>query len=161
MKQIALLTLMVMLFSCNTSKISPEPVTAHALAPVIIYKTKADYTQLVPITLNETGDKVVSFPAPSDLYSNGILAIPVQLDKGYLLDIRGVHPHTAFTSYTYEAYSQLETAPLVQDLMEKIADPDPFVELYDCGNRSQFESMEKDLNKLIRKKFKGTKSLMK
>ncbi len=159
MKQIALLILMAMLLSCNTSKISQEP--ALALAPVIIYKTKADYTHLVPITLNETGDKVVSYPAPSDLYTSGILAIPVQLDKGYLLDMRGIHPNTAFTSYTYEAYSKLDTAPTVQDLMEKIVDPDPFEEIYDCGNRSQFKNMEKDLNKLIRKKFKGAKSLMK
>ncbi len=159
MKQIALLILTVMMFSCNTSKISQKPVAA--LAPVIIYKTKADYSHLVPVTLNETGDKVVSYPAPSDLYSNGILAIPVQLDKGYLLDIRGVHPHTAFTSYTYENYSQLESAPSVQDLLNSIVDPDPFEELYDCGNRSQFENMEKDLNKLIRKKFRDCKSLMK
>ena len=150
---------MVMMFSCNTSKINQESVAA--LAPVIIYKTKADYSHLVPVTLNETGDKVVSYPAPSDLYSKGILAIPVQLDEGYLLDMRGVHPRTAFTSYTYENYSQLESAPSVQDLLNSIVDPDPFEELYDCGNRSQFENMEKDLNKLIRKKFKGTKSLMK
>ena len=159
MKQIALLSLMAMLLSCNTSKISQEP--ALALAPVIIYKTKADYTHLVPITLNETSDKVVSYPAPSDLYTSGILAVPVQLDKGYLLDMRGIHPHTAFTSYTYESYSQLESAPSIQDLINSIVDPDPFVELYDCGSRSQYKSLEKDLNKLIRKKFEGTKSLMK
>ncbi len=159
MKQIALLILMAMLLSCNTSKISQEP--ALALAPVIIYKTKADYTHLVPITLNETGDKVVSYPAPSDLYTSGILAIPVQLDKGYLLDMRGIHPNTAFTSYTYESYSQLESAPLIQDLINSIIDPNPFEELYDCGNRSQFKNMEKDLNKLIRNKFKGAKNLMK
>jgi len=150
---------MALMFSCKSSKINQEPVAA--LAPVIIYKTKADYSHLVPITLNETGDKVVSYPAPSDLYTGGILAVPVQLDKGYLLDVRGVHPHTAFTSYTYEAYSQLETTPSMKDLMEKIIDPDPFEEIYDCGNRSQFKNLEKDLNKLIRNKFRGTKSLMK
>ncbi len=86
--------------------------------------------------------------------------MPVQLDKGYLLDMRGIHANTAFTSYTYEAYSKLESAPSVQDLISSIIDPDPFEEIYDCGNRSQFKSLEKDLNKLIRKKFKGCKNLI-
>jgi hypothetical protein len=159
MKAITLFILMALMFSCKASKVSQEP--AGALAPVMVYKTKADYSQLVPVTLNETGDKIVSYPAPSDLYTRGILAVPVQLNKGYLLDVRGIQPHSAFTSYTYEAYSQLESAPSVQELIDSIVDPDPFVELYDCGNRSQYKSLEKDLNKLIRKKFKGTRSLMK
>ncbi|RLD55010.1 MAG: hypothetical protein DRI97_10370 [Bacteroidetes bacterium] len=158
MKPIVIFSLMAMMFSCKASKVSQE--TAGGLAPVLVYKTKADYSRLVPITLNETRDKVVSFPAPTDLYTNGILAIPVQLDKGYLLDMRGVHANTAFTSYTYEAYSKLESTPSVQDLISSIIDPDPFEELYDCGNRSQFKRLEKDLNKLIRKKFKGCNKLI-
>jgi hypothetical protein len=158
MKAIIIFSLMAILISCKASKVSQE--TAEALAPVLVYKTNADYSHLVPVTLNETGDKLVSFPAPSDLYTNGILAIPVQLDKGYLLDMRGVHAHTAFTSYTYEAYSKLESAPSVQDLISSIIDPDPFEELYDCGNRSQYNKLEKDLNKLIRKQFKGCKNLI-
>lgn len=156
MKPIILFSLMAMLISCKVSMVSQD--AFEALAPVLVYKTKADYSLLVPVTLNETKDKVVSFPAPSDLYTNGILAIPVQLDKGYLLDRRGIHANTAFTSYTYEAYSKLESAPTVQDLLESIVDTDPFEELYDCGSRSR-KSLEKDLNKLIRKQFKGCKKL--
>ncbi len=158
MKPIILLSLMAMMISCKASKVYLD--SMEALAPVLVYKTKADYSQLVPVTLNETGDKVVSFPAPSDLYTNGILARPVQLDKDYLLDMRGIQANTAFTSYTYEAYSKLESAPSVQDLISSIIDPDPFEELYDCGSRSQFKSLEKDLNKLIRKQFKGCKNLI-
>jgi hypothetical protein len=158
MKQIIPLFLLAMMLSCNNSKISQE--TIEALAPVLVYKTKADYSKLVPVTLNATGNKIVSYPAPSDLYTNGILAIPVELDKGYLLDRRGVHPNAAFTSYTYEAYAQLERAPSIQELMNSIVDPNPFEELYDCGNKSQYINLEKDLNKLIRKKFKACKSLI-
>lgn len=150
--------LMAIMLSCSISKVSQDQF--EALAPVLVYKTKADYSRLVPVTLNETGDKVVSFPAPSDLYTNGILAIPVQLDKGYLLDRRGVQPNTAFTSYTYEAYTKLESAPSIQDLISSIIDPDPFEELYNCGNRSLYKNLEKDLNKLIRKQFKGCKKLI-
>ena len=159
MKQIALYILMAMILSCNASKLSNE--SAKAQAPVIVYKTKADYSRLVPVTLNEAGDKIVSYPAPSDLYKDGILATPVQLDKGYLLDQRGIRPGTAFTSYTYDAYSQLESAPLIKDLLASIIDPDPFEEMYDCGNSGQFKNIEAELNKLIRKKFKGCKGLIK
>lgn len=158
MKQIALYILMAMILSCNASKLSNE--SAKAQAPVFVYKTKADYSRLVPVTLNEAGDKIVSYPAPSDLFKDGILATPVLLDNGYLLDQRGIRPGTAFTSYTYEAYSQLESAPPIKDLLASIIDPDPFEALYDCGNMSQFKNIEADLNKLIRKKFKGCKSLM-
>jgi hypothetical protein len=158
MKPIIIFSLMAMMISCKASKVSQDSI--EALAPVLVYKTKADYSQLVPVTLNETGDKVVSFPAPSDLYTNGILARPVQLDKDYLLDMRGIQANTAFTSYTYEAYSKLELAPSIQDLISSIIDPDPFEELYDCGSRSQFKSLKKDLNKLIRKHFKGCKNLI-
>ena len=163
MKRITLFSLttmlLVLMFSCKTTKLIQEP--ADALAPVLVYKTKADYSQLVPVSLNESGDKVVSYPAPADLYTNGMLALPVQLDNGFLFDQRGINPRTAFTSYTYDEYSKLETAPSVHELLDKIVDPDPFEQLYDCGNRSQYKNMEKDLNKLIRKKFRGTKSLVK
>ena len=158
MKQIVLLSLIAMMGSCNASRINQG--STEALAPVIVYKTKADYYHHVPITLNATKDKVVSFPAPSDLFYNGILAVPVKLKNGYLLDQRGIHPNTVFTSYTYEEYSQLESAPSIQDLINKIIDPDPFEEIYDCGNRNQFKSIEKDLNKLIRRKFKGCTNLI-
>ena len=168
MKRINILSIMAMLmamfFSCKTSKINQAPSATmspvKALAPVIVYKTKADYSRLVPVTLNATGDKIVSYPAPSDVYTDGILAIPVKLHKGYLLDKRGIHPNTAFTSYTYEAYSQLESAPSMEDLISSIVDPDPFEELYDCGNRGQFNNIEKDLNRLIRNKFEGCNKLI-
>ena len=70
------------------------------------------------------------------------------------------YPNTAFTSYTYEVYSKLESAPSVRDLLASILDSDPFEELYDCGSRSQFENLEKDLNKLIRKHFRACKKLI-
>jgi len=157
MKRIVLLSLMALILSCNASKVSYE--SSKGQAPVLVYKTKADYSHLVPVILNEAGDMIVSYPAPSDLYLDGVLAKPVQLENGYLLDQRGIRTNTAFTSYTYEAYSQLESAPLIKDLLASIIDPDPFVEFYDCGKRGQYKSLEAKLNKLIRRNFKGCKRL--
>jgi len=55
----------------------------------------------------------------------------------------------------------MHTSKVSQDLLTSIIDPDPFEELYDCRNRSRSKSLEKDLNKLIRKKFKGCQNLIK
>jgi hypothetical protein len=147
------------MFSCNATKMNTG--STEALPPVIVYKTTGNYYNLVPITLNETKDQVVSYPAPSDLYTNGQLALPVKLENGYLFDQRGVNAHSVFTSFTYEEYSQMESAPSVSDLIKSITDPNPFEEIYNCGNINEFKNPEKDLNKLIRKRFKGCVSLMK
>lgn len=153
MKQIALLCLVTMIVSCNASKMSTG--STEALPPVIVYKTSGDYYNLVPITLNETKDKVSSYPAPSDLFTGGILALPLKLENGYLFDQRGINANSVFTSFTYEEYSKLESAPSTDLLMNSIDDPDPFVEIYNCGKLNQSHDLEKELNKLIRKRFKG------
>ena len=128
---------------------------------MIVYKTSADYLNKVPIALNEDGTKVMSYPAPSDLRFGEDLAMPVQLKKGYLLDMRGVQPNTAFTSYTYEEYFALDAAPSPQELLDKVIDPDPFTEMYQCGKHGEFTDLEKELNKLIKDGFAGSTNLMK
>ncbi len=158
MIRITLLFFLTMMLSCNATKMSSE--STEALPSVIVYKTTGDYYQLVPITLNETRDKVVSYPGPSDLFTNGKLALPVRLEKGYLFDQRGINANTAFTSFTYEAYSQMESAPSTKELLNSITDPDPFEEIYNCGKINEFEDPVKDLNRLIQKKFKDCTSLL-
>ncbi|HRZ42579.1 MAG TPA: hypothetical protein P5228_07745 [Bacteroidales bacterium] len=106
-----------------------------ALPPMIIYKTRGDYQFLVPVTLNPEKTAVIMFPAPTDLQYEGRLAIPENLDQGYLLDLRGINQHTAFLHITYEKYSQLENTPDPAELFSMILDKDPFVEIYVCGVR--------------------------
>ena len=158
MKRIVLLFLLTMMLSCNATKMSPN--STEALPSAIVYKTTGDYYQLVPITMNEARDKVVSYPAPSDLFTNGKLALPVKLENGYLFDQRGINANTAFTSFTYEAYSQMESAPSTKDLISSITDSNPFEEIYMCGKINEFKDPVKDLNRLIRKSFKGCTSLL-
>lgn len=157
MTRITLLFLLTMILSCNATKMNSD--FTKALPSAIVYKTTGDYYQLVPITLNKTRDKVVSYPAPSDLYTDGKLALPVKLENGYLFDQRGINANTAFTSFTYETYSQMESAPSTSELIKSITDPNPFEEIYNCGKINEFKDPVKDLNRLIRKKFKGCTSL--
>mgnify|MGYP003290698370 CR=1 FL=1 len=105
---------------------------SYALAHVIIYKTRADYSNLVPVTMNSERTRIVSYPAKSDIRPS---AKPVALADGWYLDKRGIGQNTVFTDYTYEAYSSLEKTPSISELMEHIIDKHPLLDLRDCGTK--------------------------
>jgi hypothetical protein len=105
-----------------------------ALPPVTVYKTKSNYTNLVPIGLSEDKARIASYPGTGDVYYSGKLAYPTELNQGYLLDHRGIGKNTAFLNITYERYSQLERTPSLTELFNLILDNDPFLEIYDCTN---------------------------
>ena len=115
----------------------------------IIYKTRSDYSQNVPVALNEKKSALTSYPDVKDLYFKGKLAYPTQLANGFLLDNRGIGTNVAFLDYTYEEYQKLQHTPSADQLMKKILDNDPITEMYQCGSRSQFQDIEHDLNKMI------------
>ena len=105
---------------------------AQALPHIIIYKMKADYSNLVPVTMNPQRTVITSYPAKSDIRPS---AKPVALNDGWYLDRRGIGPNTVFTDYTYEQYANLEKTPSVSELMEHIIEKHPLLDLYDCGTQ--------------------------
>ena len=107
---------------------------AFALSNVIIYKTKADYSQNVPVGLNEEKTAIVSYPGQSDIKGQ----LPVLLEHGFLLDKRGINANVAFLKYTYDDYMALETIPPIAVLFDAIIDADPLTEMYLCGKTSDF-----------------------
>jgi hypothetical protein len=117
--------------------------------PCIIYRTRLDYSRNVPVILSEDRTKIVSYPDIKDIYYNGRLSVPTVLANGFLLDNRGISKQVAFLQYTYEEYSKLPSTPRVADLMSRILDKDPLLEMYQCGQRSQYTDIEKELNDLI------------
>lgn len=120
--------------------------------PAIVYKTKADYYDKVPITLSEDKTRIISFPAKTDIYYKGELALPTKLNKGYLLDNRGINEDVAFLNITYEAYSRLDMTPPVELLLQMVIDDDPIIEMYNCGLRSEYDDIASELNTLIDKR---------
>jgi hypothetical protein len=118
-------------------------------APCIIYKTKKDFSRYVPVMLSKDKKNIVSYPDIRDIYFKGNLAYPTVLNDGFLLDNRGIGPDAAFLNFSYEAYSNLTKTPSVDELMKSILENDPITEMYQCGNRSQFQDPEKELNNLI------------
>ncbi|MCB9015368.1 MAG: hypothetical protein H6541_06185 [Lentimicrobiaceae bacterium] len=150
-------------YSCkNTSKVTESAKMNQVAAPqVFIYKTKADYQQQVPVILSSDKSTLVSYPAPGDVFYNGDLAYPVQLENGYLLDRRGINKDCAFLKWTYYEYSRLDHTPSQPEIMEMILDKDPLTELYNCGKKSNYTHLEAELNEIIKKgelsKFKKIK----
>jgi hypothetical protein len=119
--------------------------------PTVVYKTKADYSQYVPVTLSADKSQIVAYPAITDIYYKGKLAIPVQLNKGYWLDNRGIGPNSAFLELTYEEYKNLKEVPRLDDLYKRIKDNDPFTEIYNLGDRNRFKNEVEEINQIISK----------
>lgn len=132
---------------------TPNNAPVNATAPTIIYKTTGSYWQNIPVTLSEDKTQIVSYPHPKDVFFNGKLATPSPLPDGYWLDNRGISTNVAFTSWTYEAYSRLETPPSVSDLFNAIIDKNPIAEMWHCGSRTAFEApIEGALKKTMKQK---------
>lgn len=115
--------------------------------PALVYKTKGDYRNYVPVLLSEDKSRIVAYPDPKDIRPGKDL--PSILANGYLLDNRGIGKHVAFLRMTYAEYARLPEAPAMDDLEDMILDKSPLVELYNCGLRNQYKDPEADLKILI------------
>jgi hypothetical protein len=122
-----------------------------AVQPTIVYKTKKNYDKNVAIMLSDDKKTIVGYPYPRDVSQR---SYPTSLNKGYLLDNRGIGKNTAFISMTYEEYAKLQAAPSLQQLEQMIIDKDPIKEMYYCGGRTGFSELIPQLNQLIDQKFK-------
>ena len=153
MIMVALIFSATIIFSCKTPKLNNQPVLKEidfSNPPTVIYKTKKDYSQMVPVTLSEDKTKIVSYPGPQDIYFRNKLATPTRLDKGYLLDNRGLNKNSGFLDIRYEDYSKLDKVPGLVELYNHLIDKDPFTEFYNCGNRYQYKENETlKLNEII------------
>lgn len=160
------ITLLLFFMSCkNQQSISNDVKTntdkqenvyksaVKALAPVIIYKTKVDYNKNVPVIMSEDKKDIISYPDIKDVYYNGQLAFPTRLERGYLLDNRGISKNTAFLKYTYEEYSRLSETPSKDILKSMILDINPLLEIYSCNSISK--SNIEELNKYINQGLPG------
>ena len=153
----------LILFSCKSSKdsiISSNQLTdknVSSTGSIIVYKTSKDYSNLVPVIMNDAKTTIVSYPAPSDIFYSNKLARPTELKNGYLLDNRGINKNVVFLKYTYEEYSKLTQAPSVKELKMNIVDKYPLTEMIYCGLKNQFKNPVNDMNALIDKGFPGCK----
>lgn len=139
--------------STPTAVKTPNNAPVNVTVPAIIYKTTGSYWQNIPVMLSDDKTQIVSYPHPKDVFFNGKLTTPSPLPDGYWLDNRGISANVAFTSWTYETYSRLETPPSVSDLFNAIIDKNPIAEMWHCGSRAAFETpIELSLKKIMKQK---------
>lgn len=144
--------------ACHSSQKMPKSAPADARGvsstvpgpPALVYKTRADYDNLVPVIMNDEKTIIVSYPHPNDLKSSQGNPAPVKLKKGYLLDKKGIGKNVAFLKMTYEEFAKLAEPPSMEELEKLILDRDPLVELCDCGNITRFTDPVNQLNDYIR-----------
>lgn len=109
----------------------------------VVFKSKKDYSNLVPIQLSQDKQTILSYPAKEDLVRTGNKnALP--LEGGFLLDLIGVNQNTVFTNYSIEQFQRV-SAPSIEELKKNIIELDPFVEMYSCDRNYD----KNELNKFI------------
>lgn len=116
--------------------------------PTIVYSTRVDVGDAVPIILSADGKEVVSYPHPSDLRTTSGYPLPTPIGKGYLLDNRGIGLNTVFLRWSYAEYAALDKAPSLDELLGAVEYRDPFVEMYDCGVRNKYADPVKELREI-------------
>jgi len=121
-----------------------------ATAHVLVYRTKSDLHDQVPIMLSADRKTILSYPHPKDLRTSDGLSVPVKLENGWLLDRRGIGMNVAFLRMTYAEYAALENAPSLAELDAAITDRDPLTDLCDCGPRAAFTDPAAQIGNLIR-----------
>ena len=122
-----------------------------ALPVVCIYKTKKDYSNLVPVIMDDKKERIVSYPHPNDLKYGNSLRLPVPLKQGYWLDNKGINKNVAFLKYTYEEYSKMKRAPSIEELNEAIIDKNPLTDFQTLGKRNEYSDVVKEVNEWIEK----------
>jgi hypothetical protein len=138
---------------------SQTQLVANGSPQVVVYKTTHDYSHLVPVIMNSEKTKIISYPAPGDVFLDGKLALPVSLKNGYLLDNKGITENVVFTNYTYESYSKMKEAPNLKEILANIVDKYPLNEMILCGQRTNFRNVVDEVNSLIDNGFPNCKKI--
>jgi hypothetical protein len=118
------------------------PGHCDATGPVVVYKTKQDYSNNVTIQLSKDNSKITCYPGPADAAN----LRPVKLANGYLLQrMCG----DAVLSITIDEYSSSTRSYSIAELYSMIIDTDPYLEKYECCECAGRDTAK--INDLIRK----------
>lgn len=110
--------------SCKNENIPDCKNNCLSTGPVIIYKTKKDYTQNVSVKLSDDKSRITAYPAESDVLGQK----PVKLENGYYLKkMLG----NAYLSINIDDYAK-GNYDKNKDLKDFIIDVNPFTEYYEC-----------------------------
>lgn len=150
--RIKFLIIALMALSCKSKKTKEQTSLHHPqFMPgphALVYKTTKDYSQHVPVILDDSG-RIVSYYAPSDFKTETGTIKPIELNKGYWLDQKGIGLHVAYLNWTIDEYVKMDTLPSLSSMQNQILDKKPLTEICDCGNTSTYTDMVKQINDII------------
>ncbi|MCA0428177.1 MAG: hypothetical protein LCH37_12140 [Bacteroidetes bacterium] len=138
MKQLSYLIALLLLMQCKTKPMNTYQPVFKPGPPLLVYKTKKDYSHFVPVRMDSTHSIILSYPAPSDVLRDGKPLLPTALDKGYWLDNIGISKDVAYLKLTLEEYSKLNPEKITDEfLLASILDKEPLLELWYGGVKVQ------------------------
>ncbi len=147
--------LLLLVFACKSkhkSKDTASELYHPSFNPgphVIVYKTTGDYKFNVPVLLSDDGKDIISYPHPSDIKATELSVVPTVLKNGYLIDNRGISAKAAYLKLTYSEYAKLDSVPSIATLKSWIIATNAVTELCDCGDKSGYTNLEKQINDMI------------
>jgi hypothetical protein len=117
------LIILVSTLACDNNSLNPGP--CDATGPMIVYKTKQDYSNHLTIQLSKDLKEVTCYPGRADAE----LLRPVQLADGFLLKrMCG----DAVLSLTIDEYVNSTRDYSIAELFSMIIDTNPYLEKYEC-----------------------------
>ena len=133
-------SLIILVLSCDWI-FRPGP--CDASGPIVVYKTKQDYSNNITIGLSKDKKKVICSPGPQD----AVHERPIQLANGYLLKrMCG----DAVTSITYDDFIVATKSYTSAEWLSFVIDTDPYLEKYECCKCTGQDTAA--INNLIRNK---------
>ncbi len=102
-----------------------RPGPCDASGPIVVYKTKQDYSNNITIQLSKDKKKVTCYPGPQD----AIHQRPIRLANGYLLQQMCGN---AVTSVTFDDYINSTNSYTQAEWLSFVIDTDPYLEIYEC-----------------------------
>jgi hypothetical protein len=124
-----------------------------ALPYHIIYKTRKDYFNYVPVILSPDKKRITSYPDPEQLKNSGFGYHPFKLNDNYLEDIHGLlNEHVAFLGISLDDYVKLKELPSDSTLMSWIIDKDPLTFMCKCAPNAVHNPDEEVFNRWIARK---------
>ena len=113
---------------------------------VLVYRTKDDHADHVPVLLSADHSRIISYPHPSDLKTANGLPVPTPVGQGYLLDNRGISKDVAYLGMSWAEYAALPEAPSMEKLNALIIDRDPLTELWEGDHRANLKDPVKEVS---------------
>jgi hypothetical protein len=101
---------------------------------------------LVPVILSSDKKQIIGYPHPIDVINDSSYNYPTSLFNGYWIDNIGITVNTGFINISLEDYSKMNEPPSVGEMMAKLVDEAPFLEIWNCGYGSEMNIGDLNMN---------------